>query len=76
MTQDYAAYGLAVGEVKAWDRELNKKLPGGQASFEAQNPSWQIDYYLRASRLSWGILSNGRLWRLVQGGLGGSARPG
>jgi hypothetical protein len=64
-TEEYAADALAVGEVKHWDVPLSKKQKGGEASFEAQNPSWQIDYYLRATGLEWGILSNGRRWRLV-----------
>jgi len=64
-TEEYAANALSVGEVKRWDVPLSKKQKGGGASFEAQNPSWQIDYYLRATGLEWGILSNGRLWRLV-----------
>jgi type I restriction-modification system DNA methylase subunit len=64
-TGDYAAQALAVGEVKAWDVPLGKRQKGGGASFDAQNPSFQIDYYLRATGLKWGILSNGRLWRLV-----------
>ena len=64
-TEEYTADALAVGEVKRWDVPLSKKQKGGGASFEAQNPSWQIDYYLRATGLEWGILSNGRLWRLV-----------
>ena len=29
-----------------------------------ENPSLQIDYYIRHSGLAWGILTNGRLWRL------------
>jgi len=64
-TGEYAADALAVGEVKRWDTPLSKKQKGGEASFEAQNPSWQIDYYVRVTGLEWGILSNGRLWRLV-----------
>jgi type I restriction-modification system DNA methylase subunit len=64
-TGDYAAHALAVGEVKAWDVPLGKRQKGGGASFDAQNPSFQIDYYLRATGLKWGILSNGCLWRLV-----------
>lgn len=64
-TAEYTADALAVGEVKRWDVPLGKKEKGGGASFEAQNPSWQIDYYVRATGLDWGLLSNGRLWRLV-----------
>jgi type I restriction-modification system DNA methylase subunit len=62
---DYTARALAVGEVKRWDTPLGKKRRGGSPSFEDRNPSWQIDYYLRTTNLDWGILSNGRLWRLV-----------
>jgi type I restriction-modification system DNA methylase subunit len=62
---DYAAEALAVGEVKRWDTPLGKKRRGGEPSFENQNPSWQIDYYVRITGLDWGILTNGRLWRLV-----------
>jgi hypothetical protein len=64
-TEEYVADALAVGEVKRWDVPLGKKGKGGGASFEGQNPSWQIDYYVRATGLKWGILSNGRRWRLV-----------
>ncbi|HFC11572.1 MAG TPA: hypothetical protein ENJ56_01915, partial [Anaerolineae bacterium] len=63
-THDYAQQALAAGEVKAWDIPLGKKQKG-VPNFSNNNPSYQIDYYLRATDLSWGILSNGRLWRLV-----------
>ena len=61
----YAKAALAAGEVKAWGVNLSKKMPGGGSSFDKNNPMFQIDYYLRATDLPWGILSNGRLWRLV-----------
>jgi hypothetical protein len=64
-TEDYAQHALAVGEVKAWETHLSKKRRGGGPSFDDQNPSYQIDYYLKATGLPWGILSNGRQWRLV-----------
>jgi type I restriction-modification system DNA methylase subunit len=64
-TEQYVAKALAVGEVKAWDVPLGKKLKGGGPSFDDQNPSQQLNYYLQTTGLTWGILSNGRLWRLV-----------
>jgi hypothetical protein len=64
-SDEYARHGLAVGEVKQWGIDLSKKQRGGGSSFERQNPSFQIDYYLKATGLDWGILSNGRTWRLV-----------
>ncbi|MFW6136402.1 MAG: class I SAM-dependent DNA methyltransferase, partial [Chloroflexota bacterium] len=63
--EEYADSALVVGEVKRWDRAMGKKRRGGGPSFEDRNPSWQIDYYLRTTGLGWGILTNGRLWRLV-----------
>jgi hypothetical protein len=64
-TDEYAHHALAVGEAKRWNLDLGKKQKGGGASFEARNPMWQIDYYIRTTELEWGILTNGRLWRLV-----------
>ena len=66
----YTAEALAVGEVKRWDTPLGKKKRGGGPSFADQNPSFQIDTYIRitaesSDRLDWGILTNGRLWRIV-----------
>ncbi len=64
-TDEYARHALAVAEVKQWDVHLSKKQRGGGSSFDRQNPSFQIDYYLKITGLTWGILSNGRTWRLV-----------
>ena len=57
--------GLLVGEVKRWGVHLDKKSAEGQTSFDRNNPSHQIDYYLRSADIRWGLLSNGNLWRLV-----------
>jgi len=64
----YAQKALAVGEVKDWDTRLGKHREGGGSHFEDRNPSWQIDHYLHAVGVDWGILSNGRLWRLFHRG--------
>ena len=57
--------GLAVGDAKYWDRPLDVtiKATGGDP-FTNKNPSYQIAFYIQHSGLSWGILTNGRLWRL------------
>jgi len=55
---------LAVGDAKQWDRSLDKKLKGPGDPFTNHNPSYQIDYYIRTTSCRWGILTNGRLWRL------------
>lgn len=56
--------GLAVGDAKHWDRPLDQATGGGKDAFSNQNPGFQIAYYLQHSGLPWGILTNGRLWRL------------
>lgn len=63
-TADYAQAALALGEVKQWEVNLSKKT-GSQPTFDAQNPMYQIDTYLTLTGVAWGILSNGRFWRLV-----------
>jgi len=61
---EYFNKAIAVGDAKRWDRSLDKKDRSGRDSFDMLSPSWQIDYYLRMSGVKWGILTNGRLWRL------------
>ena len=56
---------FAVGDAKYWDRPLDvtsKKI--GSDPFSNKNPSYQIAFYMQHSGLEWGILTNGRLWRL------------
>lgn len=60
---DYYRHAVAVGDAKAWKVSLDKSRKG-QGSFEMQNPSFQIDVYLRDTPPKWTILTNGRLWRL------------
>ncbi len=57
---------LAVADAKAWDRDLDRGgavLKKGQAITD--HPMVQIYIYVQHSGLPWGILTNGRLWRLV-----------
>ncbi len=61
---NYAQNAVVVGEVKRWGVPLNKKQ-SGKPTFENNNPSHQIDYYMRATELRWGFLTDGRFWRLV-----------
>ena len=57
---------LAVGDAKAWSRNLDRKVQGKGDPFNNQNPNYQIDFYLRGADKLWGILTNGRQWRLYQ----------
>src|SRR5579859_7281199 len=58
---------FAVGDAKSWDRSLEKAIRGaskGSDPFNNKNPSFQIFFYMLHSGLPWGILTNGRQWRL------------
>src|SRR5581483_9077579 len=58
---------FAVGDAKSWDRPLDKALGSkgkGGDPFSNKNPSYQIFFYMLHSGLAWGILTNGRKWRL------------
>ncbi len=54
----------AVGDAKRWDRPLDVPLKEGTDPFDNKNPSYQISFYVQHSGMEWGILTNGRLWRL------------
>jgi Eco57I restriction-modification methylase/TaqI-like C-terminal specificity domain len=56
---------FAIGDAKYWDRPLDVSLKNvGGDPFTNKNPSYQIAFYMQHSGLGWGILTNGRLWRL------------
>ncbi|MGB3632597.1 MAG: N-6 DNA methylase, partial [Rubrobacteraceae bacterium] len=57
---------FAVGDAKYWDRALDLPLKGKKSGdpFTNKNPSYQISFYMRHAGVDWGILTNGRLWRL------------
>ena len=56
---------FAVGDAKYWDCPLDTAIRGrGGDPFTNKNPSYQIAFYMQHSGLEWGILTNGRLWRL------------
>jgi hypothetical protein len=56
---------LAIAEAKHWDRPLSQKDSSGRATWKAEsNPSHQMVNYLVGTRAEWGILTNGRTWRL------------
>lgn len=61
----YTQHALMVGEVKKWDVHLGKKNIKGENNFDNSNPMFQIAHYVNLTNLKWGLLSNGRLWRLV-----------
>jgi hypothetical protein len=53
---------VVVADSKAWDLSLDRpNRLGGKREY----PPEQIEWYLDRSRLNWGILTNGKLWRLI-----------
>ncbi|MCG2768928.1 MAG: BREX-1 system adenine-specific DNA-methyltransferase PglX, partial [Anaerolineae bacterium] len=61
----YWESALSVADAKRWERPLDKRIVNGATdAFTNANPCYQIDYYLRHTGCTWGVLSNGRQWRL------------
>ena len=63
-TNQFFSTALAVGDAKAWSRNLDQKVRGGGDPFNNHNPNYQIDFYLRSADKRWGLLTNGGRWRL------------
>ena len=63
-TNQFFNTALALGDAKAWSRNLDRKTQDRGDPFNNQNPNYQIDFYLRGADKDWGILTNGRQWRL------------
>jgi hypothetical protein len=63
---DQNDYSLCIGiaDAKYWERELDFAKSSDRDTFTNQNPSFQIAQYLTGTKQNWGILTNGRLWRL------------
>ena len=57
--------GLGIGDAKHWERSLDMTAKSKSADpFSNKNPSYQIAFYMQHSGVDWGILTNGRCWRL------------
>ncbi|MHB8995563.1 MAG: Eco57I restriction-modification methylase domain-containing protein [Armatimonadota bacterium] len=64
---EYWGKALAVGDAKSWERKLDK-TSGSDAGWGLSNPSFQVgEYYLARTDCKWGLLTNGRQWRLYAG---------
>lgn len=60
-TKAYFGKAVAIADAKVWDAKLDRKARDGESG---RNPNYQIDLYLRHTDCRWGMLTNGRLWRL------------
>ncbi|MCK4613876.1 MAG: N-6 DNA methylase, partial [Thermoplasmata archaeon] len=61
--KEFYRRAIGIGEAKEWEKPLDKNI-GKLSSFDRINPSFQIDTYLRDTDKVWGILTNGRFWRI------------
>lgn len=55
---------IGIADAKYWERELDLAKSSNRDTFTNQNPSFQVAGYLTGTKQNWGILTNGRLWRL------------
>ena len=62
----YFGNTLCIGEAKRWGRPLDRKLSTESDPFEGQNPSLQMSRYLWLTGVKWGILTDGKFWRLYE----------
>jgi Alw26I/Eco31I/Esp3I family type II restriction m6 adenine DNA methyltransferase len=63
---DYFKKVTCVAEAKRLGRPLDRKLKTEADPFEIQNPSLQISRYLWLTGVRWGILTDGKYWRLYE----------
>jgi hypothetical protein len=69
----FYARAVAVADAKYWQRPLSQKRTDERDAWRNSNPSFQIVNYLVATGADWGILTNGRLWRLYSRQVSGTA---
>ncbi|MFH1623625.1 MAG: hypothetical protein ABID54_00525, partial [Pseudomonadota bacterium] len=62
--EEYFKKVLCIGEAKRWGRPLDRKIEVDPE--DPQNPSLQISSYLWLTGAKWGILTDGRYWRLYE----------
>lgn len=58
---DFWKFPRIVADAKAWGVPLDRRTTGAVREF----PPEQIAWYLDKAPMDWGILTNGRLWRLI-----------
>ncbi len=64
-SQNYYKHAIGLVEAKAWKKDLEKKTSTGDMSTDDSNPTKQIVDYLIENEPQWGVLTNGKKWRLV-----------
>ncbi|WP_115891831.1 Eco57I restriction-modification methylase domain-containing protein [Haloferax sp. Atlit-48N] len=61
---DFYEEAIAVADAKYWGRELDTR---GEKKRDYENPSYQIHDYLMETPPQWGVLTNGKEWRIYYG---------
>lgn len=64
--EDYFKKVACIAEGKRLGRHLDKRLKTESDPFEVQIPSMQISKYLWLTGVKWGILTDGKYWRLYE----------
>lgn len=62
----YFKASLCIAEAKRWGRPLDRQLKTASDPFDVQNPSLQISRYLWLTNVKWGVLTDGKIWRLYE----------
>jgi Alw26I/Eco31I/Esp3I family type II restriction m6 adenine DNA methyltransferase len=62
--EKYYTKCIGIADAKYWERDLDLSKSNWRDIFSNLNPSFQIINYLIGAQQDWGILTNGRLWRL------------
>jgi Alw26I/Eco31I/Esp3I family type II restriction m6 adenine DNA methyltransferase len=62
----YFNAALCIAEAKRWGRPFDRQLKTESDPFEIQNPSLQMSRYLWLTGVEWGILTDGKFWRLYE----------
>lgn len=62
--KEFYSQAIAIADAKHWDRALDSSKRSPRDTFYLGNPAFQIEKYLVATGVNWGILTNGRLWQL------------
>ena len=61
--EEYFSRAISICEAKRWGRPLGRKV---KTKTDPENPAIQISRYLWLTEVKWGILTDGRLWRLYE----------
>jgi hypothetical protein len=59
-SREFFIHGLAIMQALEWDASLDEV----ETEEGIENPALQVDRFVRATGVEWGILTNGRIWRL------------